>query len=104
MRTKIIANVNDLTSPTINAPATDPKAPPVITYTAILLSTFLLCVIAPIEDEKGITNRLIAKAVNRCKPARLSNGILTEPPPIPNIPLIKPAIRPTPKRITNWMS
>ena len=49
---------------------------------------------APTPEEKGITNRLIAKAVNKGNPARLSKGILTEPPPIPNIPLIKPAISP----------
>ena len=49
---------------------------------------------APTPEEKGITNRLIAKAVNKGKPARLSKGILTEPPPIPNMPLIKPATSP----------
>ena len=54
---------------------------------------------APTPDAKGITNRLIAKAVNRGKPIRLSKGILTEPPPIPNMPLIKPARSPMAKNI-----
>jgi hypothetical protein len=55
---------------------------------------FLLWVIAPTNDAKGITRKLIPKAVNKGRPARLSKGILTEPPPIPNIPLMKPAKRP----------
>lgn len=49
---------------------------------------------APTAEEKGMINRLIAKAVNKGNPARLSKGILTEPPPIPNMPLIKPATSP----------
>jgi hypothetical protein len=55
---------------------------------------FLLWVIAPTNDAKGITRKLIPKALSKGKPARLSKGILTVPPPIPNIPLTKPAKRP----------
>ena len=44
--------------------------------------------------EKGMTRKLIPKALNRGKPARLSKGILTVPPPTPNMPLMKPAKSP----------
>ena len=54
---------------------------------------------APTPDAKGITNRLIPKAVNKGNPVTLSKGILTEPPPIPNMPLMKPAISPMRKNI-----
>jgi hypothetical protein len=56
---------------------------------------------APTTEEKGMIKRLIAKAVNKGSPARLSKGILTEPPPIPNMPLIKPATNPM-RRKSTW--
>ncbi len=37
--------------------------------------------------------KMTAKIKVGIKPARLSKGILTAPPPIPNIPLINPAKR-----------
>ncbi len=58
---------------------------------------------APTPEEKGMTNRLIAKAFNKGNPARLSKGILMEPPPIPNMPLIKPATSPMRLKIIIWV-
>jgi hypothetical protein len=42
------------------------------------------------QEENGMTNKFIPKALSKGNPATLSKGILIEPPPIPNIPLIKP--------------
>jgi len=48
------------------------------------------------QSLNGITSIFTAKALNKGIPKILSKGILTEPPPIPKIPLIKPAVKPTP--------
>jgi len=54
-----------------------------------------------------------AKALNKGIPNTLSKGILTEPPPIPKKPLIKPAANPMPayktmcsviKKLIPWSS
>jgi hypothetical protein len=55
---------------------------------------FFLWLKAPTKDEMGITSRFIPKALISGKPATYNIGILTDPPPIPNIPLINPAKRP----------
>ena len=49
------------------------------------------------REEKGITIKLMPKALSNGNPTKLSNGILTEPPPIPDIPLIYPANMPIKK-------
>jgi hypothetical protein len=64
---------------------------------AILISILGFCSKEATEDANGIVHRLMAKAVNNGNPAKLRRGILTEPPPMPNIPLMKPAKSPMPK-------
>jgi len=88
--TKIIASANCEIIPTRSAPDMEPAAPPKTMYKPIFNFKFFLWLMVPTRDEKGITRRFIPKALISGKPARLRSGILTEPPPIPNIPLMNP--------------
>lgn len=62
------------------------------------MSKFFLCVTAPINEEKGITIRLIPNEESKLRPETFRRGIRTDPPPIPNMPLIKPEKIPIPRR------
>jgi hypothetical protein len=77
-------------------PAVAPMVNDLITFQLM----FFFWTYAPIDDENGIENIFVAKAPIKDIPAKESRGILIDPPPIPNKPLIKPVNNPIPAKIS----
>jgi hypothetical protein len=78
----------------IKTPKAVPEHPPNAKSKVVFISKFSICEAAPKSEENGMIKRFMAKASIREKPITFNKGILIEPPPIPNIPLIKPVTKP----------